>query len=282
MSMEEALAYVHCTPDCALPTDAPVLYGHRTTPDAEIYFISNQENREITVSPEFRVKGKQPELWNAISGKIRTLSAYKQTESGTIVPMKLYPYESAFVVFRKNAGKPAGESVEQNFPTPETFITLNQPWQVTFKDTQRGPKEVQTFQTLTDLSKHEDDPIRYYSGTVTYTSSISVPEIPQGDLYLNLNNVGVMAKVKVNGQYAGDVWTPPYRVEVTDLLQPGENNVEIEVVTTWQNRLIGDSMLPEEERTTWIPCNNWSGKDALQKSGLIGPVTLESDKFTGQ
>ena len=282
MSMEEALAYVHCTPDCALPADAPVVYGHRTTPDAEIYFISNQENREITVSPEFRVKGKQPELWNAISGKIRTLSAYKQTESGTIVPMKLYPYESAFVVFRKNAGKPAGESVEQNFPTPETLITLNQPWQVTFKDTRRGPKEVQTFQTLTDLSKHEDDPIRYYSGTVTYTSSISVPEIPQGDLYLNLNNVGVMAKVKVNGQYAGGVWTPPYRVEVTDLLQPGENNVEIEVVTTWQNRLIGDSMLPEEERTTWIPCNNWSGKDALQKSGLIGPVTLESDKFTGQ
>ena len=91
-----------------------------------------------------------------------------------------------------------------------------------------------------------------------------------------------MAKVKINGQYAGGVWTPPYRVNVSDLMKQGDNQVEIEVVTTWQNRLIGDSMLPEEERTTWIPCNNWSEKDALQKSGLIGPVTLEREEFIQQ
>ena len=124
--------------------------------------------------------------------------------------------------------------------------------------------------------------IRYYSGTITYATTLSLPEIPQGDLYLNLNNVGVMAKVKINGQYAGGVWTPPYRVNVSDLMKQGDNQVEIEVVTTWQNRLIGDSMLPEEERTTWIPCNNRSEKDALQKSGLIGPVTLEREIFIQQ
>ena len=85
-----------------------------------------------------------------------------------------------------------------------------------------------------------------------------------------------MAKVKINGTYAGGVWTPPYRVRVTDLVQPGTNRVEIEVVTTWMNRLIGDSRLPEAERRTWAPVNRWKPTDTLQKSGLVGPVCLEA------
>ena len=88
-----------------------------------------------------------------------------------------------------------------------------------------------------------------------------------------------MAKVKVNGQYAGGVWTPPYRVEVTDLVKTGNNRIEIEVVTTWQNRLIGDSRLPKSERTTWAPVNNWTIRDSLQPSGLIGPVSLDIENY---
>ena len=36
---------------------------YRTMEQTEIYFISNQENKEVTVYPEFRVQRKQPELW---------------------------------------------------------------------------------------------------------------------------------------------------------------------------------------------------------------------------
>ena len=279
MDMDEALATIRCVPDCKLPEDVQLLYGHRTMEQTEIYFISNQENKEVTVYPEFRVQRKQPELWNAINGKIRSLPAYWRTETGTVVPLKLYPYESAFIVFRRTGGEPAGELLVQNFPNPQILFQIDQPWTLTFCDTLRGPKKIQTHNVLEDLSKSVEENIRYYSGTIIYETDFFFTAKPKGCIYLNLNRVGVMAKVKVNGQYAGGVWTPPYRVEVTDLVKPGKNHLEIELVTTWQNRLIGDSHLPESERTTWIPINNWTNGDSSQPSGLMGPVSLEIETF---
>lgn len=275
MTMEEALKHIGCVPDCGLPADVPVLYGHRAAVDADIYFISNQKDETIELRPEFRVRSKQPELWDATTGRIRTLPAYEETAAGTVVPLKLYPYESAFVVFRRPATKAEGTGLQLNYPVPQTLVRLDAPWRVSFEEKRRGPAS-QTFARLEDISKNENPDIRYYSGTIWYETEFKLKKKPEGELYLNLNDVGVMAKVKINGQYAGGVWTAPYRVNVTDLVRKGKNKVEIEVVTTWMNRLIGDSGLPESERKTWTPCNSWKPTDTLQKSGLVGPVYIES------
>ena len=40
MDMDEALATIRCVPDCKLPEDVQLLYGHRTMEQTEIYFIS--------------------------------------------------------------------------------------------------------------------------------------------------------------------------------------------------------------------------------------------------
>ena len=274
MTMEEALKYIGCVPDCGLPADAPVLYGHRSAEDADIYFISNQKDEMIEIRPEFRIRSRQPELWDATTGRIRTLPAYEETAAGTVVPLKLYPYESAFVVFRRPATKAEGTGLQLNYPVLQTLVRLDAPWKVSFEEKRRGPAS-QTFARLEDISKNENPDIRYYSGTIWYETEFKLKKKPEGELYLNLNDVGVMAKVKINGQYAGGVWTAPYRVNVTDLVRKGKNKVEIEVVTTWMNRLIGDSGLPESERKTWTPCNSWKPTDTLQKSGLVGPVYIE-------
>ncbi len=274
MTMEEALKYIGCVPDCGLPADAPVLYGHRSAEDADIYFISNQKDEMIEIRPEFRIRSRQPELWDATTGRIRTLPAYEVTAAGTVVPLKLYPYESAFIVFRRSATKAEETGLQLNYPVLQTLVRLDAPWKVSFEEKRRGPAS-QTFARLEDISKNENPDIRYYSGTIWYETEFKLKKKPEGELYLNLNDVGVMAKVKINGQYAGGVWTAPYRVNVTDLVRKGKNKVEIEVVTTWMNRLIGDSGLPESERKTWTPCNSWKPTDTLQKSGLVGPVYIE-------
>lgn len=280
MDMHEALDFIHCAPDCALPQGAPVVYGHRTLPGAEVYFLANQSGEAVDVSPVFRVNGRQPELWNPMDGSIRPLPSYAEKEDNcTEVPLRFCPGESAFIVFRKPSEATGGEaSIDINFPRPHTLVQLDGDWGIHFRDSLRAPAPATLTSQLFDLTTSSNDTIRYYSGTIDYETTFELPQKPAGRLYLNLNHVGVMAKVKVNGQYAGGVWTAPYHVEVTDLAVAGKNRVEVEVVTTWQNRLIGDSRLPEQERTTWAARNTWTPQDALQPSGLMGPVTLEEVK----
>ena len=84
----------------------------------------------------------------------------------------------------------------------------------------------------------------------------------------------VMAKVKINGQYAGGVWTPPYRLNITPYLKKGKNEIEVEVVNNWCNRLIGEKNMPENERFTFQTFTYLNKDTPLQESGLIGPVEI--------
>ena len=86
-----------------------------------------------------------------------------------------------------------------------------------------------------------------------------------------------MARVRLNGRDLGVVWCAPWRVDVTDALKPGANVLEITVANLWINRLIGDAALPPEKRHTWTTQNPFKPDSALLESGLLGPVSLQSE-----
>ncbi|MCK3683475.1 glycosyl hydrolase [Maribellus sp. YY47] len=280
LSMEEAFALMDCIPDCKLPNDNSIHYGHRTMDGAEVYFVANQTDKTKVVSPEFRVSGLQPELWNATTGSVRDLPAYEQLENATAVPLKLAPYESVFVVFRKKAGKAKAQGVEANFPVAKVLADMSKAWKVQFDPSKRGPEEPVVFETLQDWSKFSDERIKYYSGAASYEQSFRLDAAPTAEnIVLSLGDLTAMAKVYVNGEYAGGVWTPPYQIDITKLVTAGENTLKIEVVNTWVNRLIGDLNLPEDQRETWCPVNPYKADSPLQASGLFGPVTVSEVKY---
>ncbi|MDR0724506.1 MAG: glycoside hydrolase family 2 [Prevotellaceae bacterium] len=265
-----------------LPPDfvasSPALqYTHRRDGDTDIYFVTNPSDARVQDTPAFRVYGKQPELWNPVTGKHRSLPAFTQIEENktTSVPLRLEADESVFIVFRKAAKAPAESELAMNFPALKVVAEVDVPWTVAFEsdEIKRGPVEPVTFEKLTDWSKHADERIKYFSGTAVYKTSFNLNSKPSGELYLDLGKVVAMAKVKINGRYAGGVWTAPYRVDITPFVKSGSNEVEIEVVSTWANRIIGDRKLPTEQRKLHI---SRGPNGDLYESGLLGPVQIIS------
>jgi hypothetical protein len=273
--MQEALNTLGIHPDFRAGTNVPVLYIHRTLADGEVYFLSNQSGEKVSFEGTFHVAGGlSPELWDPVTAEIRYLPDFRRSEEGnTVLHIDLEGNESAFIVFRK--GVKAGKT-KKNYVLPNTLCRINTPWSVTFEAGRRGPDKPVAFPQLTDWAESADESIRYFSGEAVYTTTFPLEELPAKELYLSLGSVMVMAKVTLNGQYVGGVWTAPYRLNVTPYLKAGENRLEVTVVNNWQNRLIGDQSLPKGQRPTWTVVNPWKAGSPLQPSGLLGPVEIQA------
>jgi len=256
-------------------SDGPLRYTHRQTSEADIYFVANREDRPVGATCTFRVSGKVPELWDPVTGAMRDLPEYKVRKGRTTVPMRFEPAQSFFVVFRKARSKASGF----NFPHAGRSGELTGPWEVSFDPKWGGPERV-TFQKLDDWSKRPEEGIKHYSGTATYRKTFDLPAEARGkkpgasQWYLDLGTVKNLARVRLNGHDLGLVWCAPWRVDITRALKASGNQLEIDIVNLWPNRLIGDQGLPPEKRLTSTTWNPFKRDSTLLESGLLGPVTL--------
>lgn len=258
--------------------ELPLQFIHLRLADGEYYFVSNQSDKAISFDAMFRVMGKTPELWNPLTKDVRDLTEYKTLSKVTKVPMKLEAFESSFIVFRKSTDKASSEGC--NYPEKSVVKTLDSSWTVAFQENMGGPEAPVTFDSLYDWTTSNDVHIKYFSGNATYTNSFKLKKLPEGEVYIDLGKVMVMAKVKVNGEYAGGVWTAPYRLNITGLLKKGMNTVEVEVVNCWRNRLIGEKeAIPQAERFTFQTATYLNKDSELQPSGLLGPVEIQTYSY---
>ena len=195
------------------------------------------------------------------------------------MPLKFSARQSFFVVFRKG---PSARSTQTASAFPETQLVkeLAGSWEVSFNTDWGGPSKVM-FEQLQDWTKRTEDGIRYYSGTAIYRKQFDLTASEAQKLkalaFLDLGTVKNLAHVRLNGQDLGVVWTTPWRVDIGSAVKAGSNDLEIEVVNLWPNRLIGDARLPKEQRRTVTNVEKFNKPGAaLLESGLLGPVTVRS------
>ncbi|GAB3428245.1 glycosyl hydrolase family 2 protein [Flindersiella endophytica] len=253
-------------------SDTALAYAHRKISDGDIYFVHNRKNRAENVDVTFRLAGKAPELWNAVTGEINP-AAYRVANGRTTVPLNLDPSEAVFVVFRK-PGSPHGRTLPQVTETPAG--TIDGSWTVAFQPNRGAPASI-TLDRLSAWNDHPDPGVKYFSGTATYTKTIHAPAewfAPGSKLMLDLGSVKNIAEVTVNGESAGVLWTPPFQADITGALKPGTNTLEIKVTNLWPNRLIGDLQPNTTKKYTWTSLNVLRADSPLLPSGLLGPVRV--------
>jgi len=276
-------------------SDGPVRYAHRRTDAEDIYFIANTANKKVEATCTFRMNKGEPQLWDPVTAEIRSLPQFTRQGRTTSIPFVFEPYQSFFVLFpRKGSSKRLVIADGVNFPEIKPVKTLQGAWEVAFDPKWGGPEKT-TFDTLQDWTKNADSGIKYYSGIATYSKTFDYDSDTGKRLYLDIGTVHDIARVRLNGKDLGVVWCAPWRMEITDAIKSGKNQLEIEVANRWSNRLLGDQQGPDKNaRTVKWQSGFLEGKEfktgrytfttgrgpcKLLPSGLLGPVQLiTSDK----
>ena len=284
-----------------------LMWIHRIKDNSDFYFVANTQPAEAKEKCIFKVSRQFAELWNPETGEIFELDVKERSDGRLEAALQFEPAQSWFVVFKDNPSSDLknvsafSEWVETKEIEGKWELDFNEDW---------GPDEKLVFNELKSWSESSDSLAKYYSGSVIYHKEIKLAKKEMASaskpnneqLLLDLGNVEVMARVKVNGIDCGITWKPPYRVEIGKALKIGKNKLEIEVVNTWVNRMIGDEQLPlDAEWKDWETLIDWPEwflngetsptgrytfttgrhyqKDSpLMPSGLLGPVKILRSK----
>jgi hypothetical protein len=277
-SVEEVLRANGVLPDFVCE-GSQLDFIHRSTSAAEIYFVSNNDDDAAKAACTFRVSSRQPELWDPLNGEIRDAVAFTQTsDQRTTVPLELGPRGSLFIVFRKPIEASKNGADSRNFPVYLKIAEVKGPWTVHFDPQWGGPESVE-FPELVDWTKRPEEGVKYYSGKATYKTIFEfetpASSVPLG-IWLNLGELNNLAVVRLNGKDLGVHWTEPFRVDISGAAKSGSNDLEIDIVNLWPNRLIGDAHLPSEKWLCRTNVRKFTKDYPLFPSGLLGPVMVES------
>jgi hypothetical protein len=280
-------------PDVAVEPANPAIGAvHRHTDGGEVYFVANTGNQKQTVKATFRVEGMQPEMWDPMTGKVHPLAIAGKSAAGTTVSLDLEPLGSTVVVFT-NRTLPAVAAAAPS------SVDLSGGWSVKIGEKTVPMEQLVSWTELPDMQN--------FSGVAHYTRTVDVPAAmikPGESLYVTFGEgkapagggggrtqgyaaalespVRDAAVVMVNGKRAGAAWAPPFRVDVTGLLKPGQNTLQIDVGNTAVNYL-AKAGFPNYDnaavRAKYGARFDPQGVQLLSTplpSGLLGPVKLES------
>ena len=143
-----------------------------------------------------------------------------------------------------------------------------------------GRTRVRRISRALGLDKRPEEGIKYYSGKATYMKTFEVDLPALGGnasrVYLNLGELNNVAEVRLNGKDVGVLWSKPFRAEISAAVKNGKNDLEIEIVNLWPNRLIGDASLPPDKWFSRTNVRKFTKDYPLLPSGLLGPVVVES------
>jgi len=232
--------------------------------NSQILFLSNSNidnsfETKLFFSNEL-TKNRRGWIWNAETGAREPILLGKESS----YHLNLGPSESRIIIFDNNK-----YTSNQKISEKEKIVTsteLENDWELIFKHSQEIPFKRLNLSKLEDLSKNE----RYanFSGNIIYKTTLYINNnIP---LYISIGKLSGLGKIIVNGHVVGINWYSQRKFRIRKFLKPGNNFIEIHVIT-----LMGNYMKYLTDNPTaqyWT--NKGSKNQPKTKLGLFGPVKL--------
>jgi hypothetical protein len=287
-------------PDVTItPTSPQIGFVHRHTKDVEVYFLANTANQRKSVKATFRVGGMQAQGWDPMTGRVGPADVIEKTSNATTVSITLEPYGSTLIVFT-NRTLPA-------LPKAPAVAFVPGPLDLSGHWTVRFGKDAQPVIMDKLVSWTEDPATKGFSGVATYEKTIDVaPEMLKDGLSLSLTlgqaiapqdsdtggrggsqrfavaleaPVREAAVVYVNDQRIGSVWAPPYAIDVTGKLKPGDNKIRIEAANLAVNYMVAHGYPNYNLQGVRKQFGNRFDPQNLNQlrplpAGLLGPIQL--------
>lgn len=251
------------------------------------FMINNESGDTVRTSASFQVAGT-PQIWDPRTGSTASAAQFQVDGHGTTVPLRLDPYETSIVMFRRAAPPPTAvhlvEGGDRDGLEPGALkvsgnavtanLTATAPGSYPLIATAGGRYFAGTARVddpLSPVALNGDWRIKLgsttttgplgswtaahpaYSGSATYQHAVDVSsaQLAGHRWTLDLGGVRDVAEVNVNGHAFDPLLWQPYQLDVTSALHAGSNDISVTVTNTLANAH-GDS----------------------RPSGLLGPVTL--------
>jgi hypothetical protein len=256
----------------------------RATDSGHDYFIANLTGKPIEGWFPLSVSDSSIEILDPLTSASGLAATRRGASSSSEVLLQLQPGESRIL---RTSNKPLTTS-PWTYLTPGTDpIAIQGTWHVDFID--GGPKLPASFDTdkLASWTNRDDEDTKTFAGAARYTIEFDAPTTTADDWMLDLGDVRESARVTINGQTVGTLWSLPFQTRVGSFIKPGKNKLEIEVTNLGANR-IRDL---DRRKVEWkkfheinyvnidyraFDASNWP----LMDSGLLGPVKLVPMKKT--
>jgi hypothetical protein len=272
------VADAHTVPkdfEASRPLDSNLVWIHRASADADLYFVANRTDERQLIEARCRVHGKAPELWHPDT---RAIEPANYSDDGGLAGR-----ESVFVVFRHRTTAPARSAPA---PVQTALVTLHRPWDVAFAPNLGAPPAAK-FGNLESWTANADLGIKYFSGTASYRQIITAPHEwlrENARVLLDLGVVKDIADVSLSGKPLGVAWKPPYSFDITGILRTGTNDLQITNEST--NRILGDRLGPPDKPVFPAPAGPAGGggggfgfgPQQPLESALLGPVRIISSR----
>jgi hypothetical protein len=258
--------------------DHGLQFIRRKLPGEVIYFIANQSAGPVDAWVPIASPCRSAIIMDPMTGALG--KALTRNETGAVeVHLQIQPGESRILraLESKYADLPSWPSLIQ---TGEP-LDVHGPWSIRFIEGGPALPAPATMETLASWTTLADPEALRFAGAASYTATIHLPENIADHWFLDLGDVRESARVRVNDKAAGVLVAHPFRLDVSGLLKPGENTIEIQVTNLSANR-IRDL---DRRKVEWkkfqdinIVDHNYKKFDASawpdELSGLLGPIRL--------